>query len=220
MGSERFGGSYWRNLGRTRARDDIRDDKEAQATGGANVCGGSSDDHPMKKLGDLQYRLTLRFSAVCTKPMNWCRVVDDWLVDKSERTNIHLLKLILLGLSVPCFHMCYFLFKLSFALLARQIIRLCRRYDQSGGADYARYIKKLGLDGFTPSRTDERLYRIAYGIEKFKEFFEAANVVNHQKTLSLEAELQALRARRELPLKTGHSTTEARERVLTETEGK
>ena len=197
-------------------RGDVPPDAESHIASGAAVDRGDASVQADHRINKLQDRLTLRFSTACAKPMNWLVVVNNWLVDKSEGTNIYLLKLILLGLSVPCRHACYFLFKLSFALVTRQIVRLCSRYDHGGGPKNANYAVEFGLDRLAPSKTKERLDQVTRSVQMFKEFFETATVVEHQKILSLEAELRALRERQAARL--GHSNTGAMERVLAETE--
>ena len=206
-----------KRLGRTGVGSDIRADEEAQAAGGATIGGCGSDGHTMKKPGDLENRLTLVCCAICAKPMNWLRVVHDWLVDQSEGTNIHLLKLILRGLSVPCFHAQHLLFAFTYTLIRRQIIRVCRRHSPGRGLNDLGKFGELWLNGPAPSSTYERLRQIAASFQELYNAIEAANVVQHQKILSLEAELTALRERQAARL--GHSNTGARERVLTEGEG-
>ena len=165
----------------------------------------------------LEDRLTLGFGAVCAKPMDRLGIVYRWLIHQSESTNIHLLKLVLLGLSILCFHAQILFFKLTYAAARRQIVRLCRRSGHGSHPHYCDYFGELGLDRLTLPEAKERLRHIAGRFQEFAELLKAANVLNHQKILSLEAELTALRERE--AARQGHSNTQAKERALAETEG-
>ena len=156
----------------------------------------------------LQDRLALRLSTVCAKPVNWLGIVDAWLVDKGERTDVHLFKLILRGLRVPCFQARYLLFKLSYSMQRRQMVHSYLRHGQGSLPDYADYFPELGLDGLTLSEACERLCEVASGLQEFSELIEAATIVEHRRILQLEARVQVLRERRRRTANGSHSNTD------------
>ena len=156
----------------------------------------------------LQDRLAFGLSAVCAKPMDWLGVVYTWLVDKRKRTNVYLFELVLLGLSVPCFHARYLLFKFSYSMQRRQMVHSYLRHGQGSLPDYTDYFPELGLDGLTPTQACERLREVASGLQEFSELIEAATIVEHKKILRLEAKVQILRDRRRRTANGSHSNTD------------
>ena len=158
----------------------------------------------------LKDRLALGLSAVCAKPVDWLGVVYTWLVHKSKRTKVNFLELVLLGLSVPCFHARYFLFKFTYTIRHRQMVRLCSRSGHSGHPHYCEQFGELGLDGLTLPEAKERLRCIADRIQETGELIQAGNVVHRERILQLETELAALRGCRQDGPRVNSNTDEYR----------
>lgn len=104
--------------------------------------------------------------AVYTKPMKWSGAVGLFCLHVSERTQINLLKFVLLCLCVPFFKLSNLLFQRAYALNHRELILLGRECARLGGQNYALQFDDLRLEHLTVPEAYNRLRYVACGLER------------------------------------------------------
>jgi len=130
----------------------------------------------------LKDRFTTLLIAVCAKQMHWfgrtCLFLQRISKSASARrtfgTYVH--ELILLLLSIPCFKVSHFFFKLTYSLQQRRLRRLGRECALLGGDDLS-----LQFDCFRPNDASvagiyQELRKIRDGLKRAKQGGEIGNI--------------------------------------------
>src|SRR5665213_325966 len=73
--------------------------------------------------------------AMCANPMRWFAFAHIKLQGINERFSVYSFQPVALFLSIPCFHISNFFFKVTYALQQRKLVRLGRECARLGGQD-------------------------------------------------------------------------------------
>src|SRR5438874_3716773 len=97
--------------------------------------------------------------------MRWFAICCVELQNISKRSRWELLQLVTLFLSVPCFRLSHFCFKIAYTLQQRELLRLGRKCVALGGDDYSLKFDNLGLNLGTDLEAHKRLENLARRLE-------------------------------------------------------
>ena len=103
--------------------------------------------------------------AACTNAMHWFSALSLWLHKVSEHSTRYFPKFVALSLSIPCFRLSHFFFKIAYTLQQRKLVRLGRKCVALGGHDYSLQFDDLGLDLGTDLQAYYSLKHLACRLE-------------------------------------------------------
>jgi hypothetical protein len=118
--------------------------------------------------------------AVCTKQMRWFAGMGSYFRRVGQMTGRsvvgNVLEFVCLGLSVPCFKVSNFFFKLTYTIQQRKLVRLGRECAGLGGDDFSVQFDDLFTNQSSIANTEQRLADLRRRIQRLDHSSNCHNV--------------------------------------------